>query len=109
MSKLARIQYHVGIAMRDNSELRLHKNRHKLYLTVVNLMQRQVSPESVSRAQRKLWEKALLAAQAGDYSLADNFIPKNKVDRIEWAMKRKKYQEEYINFFVKQNGGEINE
>jgi hypothetical protein len=80
MTDINKIQYLVGTVMRDNPELRLHKNRYKLYNILCNKTGEALSPESIMRAQRKLWEKGL-------------YLPEG-ADLIEWnEVRRKKTKE----------------
>ena len=81
---LQNVQYLVGCAMRDNYALRLHRNRHRLYLFVMNQAKTSISPESVFRAQRKLWEKGL-------------YLPEGK-DFEEWQQLRTNKVIEYIDY-----------
>lgn len=83
--EINKIQYLVGIAMRDNPELRLHKNRNKLYNKICLESGEPLSPESIMRSQRKLWEKGM-------------YLPDDYKDLIEWLSIRKKKIKEFKDY-----------
>jgi len=96
------IKYLVGVAMRDDESLRLHKNRNELYEKVCNLCEGEELSfppfESVTRAQRYLWSKGL-------------YHPKSLNDLYDWMkiqrITESHYREHYGNPFPSSPGGAV--
>ena len=88
MTKLQKIKYLVGKAMRDHQNLRNHKNRTKLFLWLVQQNPDQIiSFESVVRSQRKLWSMNL-------------YLPDKKEDKVNWLKVRREGQNEFKEFVL---------
>lgn len=101
--ELESVLYHTGVLMRENPEFRLHRNREGLIVSVRERMRDLnldvPSMESITRAQRKLWEIALQSLSIGDFVTAFNFLPESIVDFEEWCRIRKVGVEKYRAFF----------
>jgi len=96
--ELNTLQYEVGKAMRDNPLFRTHKGREAL-IDFIKAKGIKCSTESVSRAQRKLWEIALNELDVGNYSYAFKLLPGNKNDFEDWLIKRKVSQDTYRKYY----------
>lgn len=86
--ELNTLQYEVGKAMADNELFRTHKGRDEL-IKYIKSLGIKCSTESITRAQRKLWEIALNELEVGNYEYAFKLLPRRKDDFEEWMAKRK--------------------
>lgn len=94
---LERIQFIVGILMREISELRMHQNRDKL-IELVRTQIKDAPVESILRAQRKIWETALEQLEKGNKEYASNFIPVKPDDFKTWCEARRIGEEKYRRY-----------
>lgn len=71
-------------AMLEEYDLRLHRNRDMLYDNILAVCGRKISPECVTRAQRKLWEDG-------------ECLPREE-DMSEWLENRRSGEERFVHF-----------
>lgn len=101
-SRLHKVQYNVGVAMRNRPYLRRHCNREKLYQTVKGMTTNQsVSMESVLRAQRKLWSMGLYIPGLEEGKLMDIGL------FTEWLSLRRICFDEFKTFALSEWGYNI--
>lgn len=99
--KLDKVKLIVARLMRHVQECRLHKNR-TLLINCVHAIMPEASMESITRAQRKLWETALEQLEKGNKDYAFNYLPQEQQDFEDWCKIRKLDAEVYRQYYQRQ-------